>query len=772
MKNPLRKRLLRELRGEIGKYAAILILLVAAIGFVSGFLVASGSMITAYGEGFEKYNIEDGHFEAASQADLAQKARLESYGVSLYDQFYVETELDNQSTLRIYGERDEVNKVCLMEGEFPARDSEIVLDRMYAANNKLSVGDTVTDGENSWTITGLAAFPDYSCLFADNGDSMFDAIKFGVGMVTREAFAKFDEESLSYVYAWKYDVPPQDDIQEKEQADAFLAKLNEEVALEEFVPCYLNQAIQFTGDDMGSDKAMMTVLLYMVIVIMAFVFGLTTGDTIMKEANVIGTLRASGYTKGELVRHYMAMPVLITAIGAVIGNVLGYTFLKDVCAWMYYNSYSLPTYVTIWNAEAFVLTTVIPVTLMLIINYIVLKGKLTLPILRFLRRDLGSKRKRGTLRLSKRLPFFSRFRLRVIFQNVGNYVILFCGILFANLLLLFGLIMPSILDHFQETIADNMLCNYQYILTLPVENMNDEYNPESLSAMLQLQSEVSTDNEDAEKFSAYTLDALGGPFENEEVLFYGIEENSRYIDLGLADGDVYVSGAYAGKFHLSSGDTIRLKERYEDTEYTFTVSGIYDYDAALAVFMTRDYLNEVFDLGDNMFSGYLSDTEITDIDSKYIGNVIDLESLTKVSRQLDHSLGNMMFLVEGFAVLIFVVIIYLLSKMIIEKNAGSISMTKILGYTNREISRLYMLSTTIVVIFCILVSLPIEAKLMQAVWDMMMTTMMSGWLPYYLDPVILVQMAAIGIVSYAFVAVYELRKIKRVPMDMALKNAE
>lgn len=39
---------------------------------------------------------------------------------------------------------------------------------------------------------------------------------------------------------------------------------------------------------------------------------------------------------------------------------------------MYYGSYSLPTYVTIWNAEAFLMTTVVPVIIMFVVNYAVL----------------------------------------------------------------------------------------------------------------------------------------------------------------------------------------------------------------------------------------------------------------------------------------------------------------------------------------------------------------------------------------------------------------
>lgn len=39
---------------------------------------------------------------------------------------------------------------------------------------------------------------------------------------------------------------------------------------------------------MGSDRSMMIVLLYILIAIMAFVFAVTTNNTIVKEAAVIG----------------------------------------------------------------------------------------------------------------------------------------------------------------------------------------------------------------------------------------------------------------------------------------------------------------------------------------------------------------------------------------------------------------------------------------------------------------------------------------------------
>ena len=161
-----------------------------------------------------------------------------------------------------------------------------------------------------------------------------------------------------------------------------------------------------------------------------------------------------------------------------------------------------------------------------------------------------------------------------------------------------------------------------------------------------------------------------------------------------------------------------------------------------------------------------------DIDEKYIGSVIDLEALTKISRQLDVSMGDMMGMMYGFSVIIFLVVIYLLSKVIIEKNAQSISMTKILGYTNGEISRLYILSTSFVVMFCLLLSLPVERQIMEVLFREMMLSSISGWITMWVDPMIYVKMTAIGIAAYGLVAVLEFRRIRHVPMDEALKNVE
>ena len=87
IKNPLLKRILRELLGDWKKYFVVSLFLILTIGFVSGMYVANGSMMKAAGEGVEKYKLEDGHFELESKADeellsairTGEKAEVKEY---------------------------------------------------------------------------------------------------------------------------------------------------------------------------------------------------------------------------------------------------------------------------------------------------------------------------------------------------------------------------------------------------------------------------------------------------------------------------------------------------------------------------------------------------------------------------------------------------------------------------------------------------------------------------------------------------------------------
>lgn len=750
MKNPLIKRLPRELKSDFGKYLVLFIFMIVMIGFVSGFLVASNSMTVVFNDSYEKYNIEDGNFELAVKADEKLIDTLEKEDIKIYENFYLEKETDNvDSTLRIFKNREDVNKACVMDGELPDSKNEIAIDRMYADNNKLTVGDTLSiDGED-FTISGLVSLSDYTALYSSPNDMMFDSIKFGVAVTTDEGFEALNDGKVHYSYSWKYNNPPKDDTKANEMSEDLLKVISENAVITSYIPQYSNLAINMAKDDIGQDKDIVAMFLYIVVVIIAFIFAITTSNTITKEATVIGTLRASGYTKGELIRHYLSMPMIVILASAIIGNILGYTVFKNAAASMYYSSFSLPTYVTVWNMDAFIMTTVIPVILMFLINYFILARKLKLSPLKFIRKDLSKNKRKKAIKLNTKIPIMHRFRIRVLLQNLPNYITIFVGILLANVILLFGMALPPLIEHYQEEITSNMICDYQYILKAPVE----------------------TDTDGAEKMCVGSLNTIEGKLKSEGVSVFGITPNSKYIDLELDDNSIYISNALSEKFGVKEGETVTFKESYGDKEYSFDVEGVYYYPAGIAVFMDNSYFNEVFDYDDGFFNGYFSDKEITDIDESLIATTVTIDDLTKTSRQMENSMGSLMDLLSVFGIVMFMLIIYLLSKIIIEKNAQSISMTKILGYSDKEISSLYILATSVVTIGSIILTIPIVNCLMETLCVTMLSAY-PGWLPYYVPFSAFIKMAVAGILSYSVIAFIQYRKVKKIPLDIALKNVE
>lgn len=991
MRDPLIKRIPRELAKDASKYIAIFVMMVLLISMCSGMRVGNESLKAAYYESFELYNLEDGHITFDKALPDTLRSELEEKGsVTLYDSIYFdEATAETGADIRVYRLSDTLNNPCLLSGDFPAADNEIAIDRVFAKNNDINVGDSITLCGKVLKITGFIAFPNYSTLFEKNTDPMFDSINFSVAVMTDSGYESIGSRNISYNYAWKYNTSYSDDIEAAELSDkltdvledvltdydeaiveeqvneltdrleaaseeygdilgdAFEEKVNEItdtitegaeeygklyqasiekklteisenaqkgaeeyaalymatgekpkksdlsvnvddftfgmientvaamlsgeeysapseqdfineyidsvpkpakdelsvdvddfmfgviedsvaaavrgeeyggpseddfkdaymdtvtrpkkedisvplddflfgiiedavdaelngedyempedeafedeidktdiISVDDYLPRYLNQGVTFSIDDIGGDEAGTMVMCYMMIAVIAFIFAVTISNTIVSEAGVIGTLRASGYTKGELVRHYMAVPIIVTLISAVVGNIIGYTVLKDFCVNLYLGSYSLTTYRTLWNASAFLVSTVGPMILMLVINLFVLISKLKLSPLKFLRHDLKKNSNKKAVRLNTKIPFKTRFSLRIILTNLPGYIVMIIGILFGSALISFGDMFPRMLDDYKDMIVEDIISNYQYIL----------YDSEEAEG---------TADESAEKFAMSSYDFSKEGFITDSISVYGIEKDSRYVPAEIPEGKVLISTGISKKFGLNAGDTIELDEKYKrDSSYILEIGGVYDYNSSLAVFMDLDDYNRTFGEKSDYFTGYFSDNELTDLDPDDAAAVMTASDYTKLSDQLMVSMGSMMDLIRWFGALFFIIVMYILCKQIIDRNFQSIAITKILGFRNKEIGGLYIVSTAVVVVIGLALAVPFIDILMRVVFEKYLYTMMAGYFPYIMSPMTYVVMIVTGLACFAIVALLQMRKVSRVSKSEALKNVE
>jgi len=774
MRNPLRKRYAREIKNDLGKYLVIFLFFSVLVGLISGFLSDGSSIEATFYENFDTYNVEDGHITFNKPLTEEVRKELEEKGnITLFDMEYVEEDIDeNGTTLRIYKDRKEVNKTCMYSGTLPASEQEIAIDRLFAENNNLSIGDTITLNSKEYVISGFVALVDYGCMFENESDMMLNAIHFGVAIMTEEGYETLNSTHVSYCYAWKFHEKTDNKQEARQKSEELIEALEDVIktydtaiiqaevdavydkdkllSVNNYVLRVDSKAVNYCMDDMSSDRPMFIIFYVILVVLLAFIFAVITSNTIASEASVIGTLRASGYTKAEMIRHYMFLPMATTVLSAIVGNLVGYTAFAKFYLGVYYNSFCLAPFQTRLNTEAFLITTVVPLIVMFIINFLMLSGKLKLSPMKFLRHDLAKKKRRRAILLNKKIPFLTRFRIRILFQNLSAYFTLFAGIFIGGVLLIFGIMFEPLLADYADLITENRICDYQYVLKQQVE----------------------TNSADAEKYCLTTMDSDYEGYLTDEIGLYGIEEDSKYVHAEIPEGMVLISNGMADKFGLENGDILTLKDSVSGKKKQFTIGGEYQYEASLCVFMSRSLYLESFHEKEDYFTGYFTNTELTDIDSDDIVTIITQSDLRKVSDQMIKSMGGMMSIFLYFGILIFLLLMYIMTKQILEKNTQSIAMTKILGFRSSEIAGLYLVITSIVVAVSLLICVPLIDELLRVVFEKYMYTEITGYLPYIVSKMCYVKMFVLGIGSYAFVSACMMRKINKIEKSEALKNVE
>lgn len=748
MRNPLNKSLKKEFTNNLARYFAIALVMIIMIATISGFFSVAYSVKDLLYQNQEECLVEDGQITVSTVMDQATIDKINEEPLNIYENFYSEQNVKNNATLRIYQERKDINLATIYQGRMPENDQEIALDRLFAFKNDYKLNDTIKINEINLKIVGYVSLPDYSSLIENNSDLMMDAIHFGVAIVDNNSFEQLSSTNINYTYSY---ILNNNDADDKENYD----QLNEirdiciknGFTLTGMMSQQMNQAISFLPNDMGGDIPMMNMLFYIILVILAFIFVVISQAIIEDQATVIGTLLANGYTKYELIHHYLAVPMIIVVISAVIGNILGYTLMPSFFSTMYYGSYSLPPLELKFVYEAFINTTIIPVIIILVVNYIMLWRKLNISPLKFLRRDLHKNKKRHYIHL-KQTSFLKRYRQRVIIQNKGSYLVLMIGIVFASFLLTFGFCITPSINNYLDNMKDSVKSNYQYILKIPVEADGEKITYTSLETY----------------FKAGDIDL--------DVSFYGLDNNSKYYpDINLpANDEIIISYDFSKKVGIKKGDVVTFTNSYANKEYKLKVYDIYDSRTTISVYMSRGSLNELLMQDQEYYNCYLSDKKL-DIDSDYIASTITREDMLKIGQQMTETFSQAIPIMTTVAIIIYLVVMYILTKLVLDRNANYMSFLKVMGYDNQEISKIYLKATTLVVIFSLLISLPICKYGLEILFIQAMVKF-AGYLEIYIPLYLYIMIFAVGVITYFVVNTVLNKQIHRIDLGESLKETE
>lgn len=825
MKNPLNKRIFRELRSNIGRYGSIFIVMLMTISFISSFFIAQNSVKISYKDSHIKGKIEDGYIEFDRELSRDEEKIFVDNHVKAYKNYYLSINYKNGKLIRLYSNREHVNIPAIHRGRSANKDGEVVLNYNYIKENKLSLGDKLylpayVNGKkpaiDGLKIVGSVAFPDYSCLLRRPGDILMDNKDFAVASVNKKTFDDLvkDGYGINYIYSYRLEHSSEN---RKVQSDK-LEDLVDAFVDKGLVPInaqnkYRNSRISYVMDDMGGDVPMMTSLMVIVLLVMAFIFAVLVQNTIEDEASVIGSLLSFGYSKASLIWHYIKLPLYVTVFAVLVGNLLAYTHMKNVYLGLYTGTFSLfPVRVEL-DAYAFLLTSLIPIGLILLINFVSIYRKLRLSPLRFLRRELTKKRQRKAIRLPQ-VAFLSRFRMRVFLKNKASYLVLCIGLLLGNILLIYGLSLNILIDGYMDDIEKSMPSSYQTILKGPLEKEVEARLKESLAKRDKgifdkptydqqdkyISDAMSVDRDKVNLFTMYGVKMRDKTFDQDiKVNIYASNLDGAFIKEGLTrasglsskeDGeykndktsddkeaskqksrlyDVYLSDGLMNRFKINMGDQISMKDENRDVDYRLRVVGHTDlFATSMAIIMDRKDCNKMVGMKEYYYNGVFTDKKLK-VEDKELATIINSSDMKKIAGQFMVNFKNLMPMIMSVALVIYLVVMYVLTKTIVDKYKESISYLRIFGYYDKEIEKVFIRVSTIAVAVFLVILIPLEKYLVRSL-VILAFYKFDGYVDPHIPAYVYLSTVICGMMVYLINRWILVRRIKKINMSEVLKD--
>ena len=849
MQKILRKRILRDLKENLFRYIALGLMIVLGMYLVISVVAAAETIVTGTEDAGKEQAVEDGQFSVFLPLTDEEIQKIEGKGASIEEHFYLDYIAHNDTVLRAFKMRQDIDRPQADLGSLPVKEGEILLEKRCSEELGIAVGDTVQIGGHSFEVCGIGTAPDYEAPYRNLSDPAIDSSLFGVVFLTESDYEMLKGKHTSlqseeYVYAYCLNGSMTDgelkemlqdftisaeeieddyfreywdktggklkdfkealsDISEgaeelsdgvselesamgRMQESGFFgnslddyaggvskaAEGAEELAdgisefsdetetfiddnfdlelskLTQFLTAEDNMRIGGAGDDVAINKSVGLFAGVLLIVLIAYVISVFVVHTIEKESGVIGTLYALGVKRRELILHYLILPAAVTFIAGVIGTLIGYSSygvriqMQDC-----YNYFSIPDLKVVYKSYLLVYGIVMPPVVAAVTNFCIIRKKLKKPALVLIRNEQKVTNVKN-IRL-KGGNFIRIFQIRQFLREKRTAFTVFFGMFFSLLICMLCLNCYVLCRHIKEETKADIKYEYMYTYKYP-----DEVVPEGGAQAygVTLKKEV----------FGYNLD----------ITLLGIEEDNPYFDAEVKKGQnrVVISSAVARKYHIGTGDELILKDEENDKNYAFTVDGIAPYSASFFVFMDIDSMRELMGEDEDYYNIVFSDRALSIESGRLYASVskAELEKSTAVFVEL---MWPMISTLSIASALIFIVVMYLMLKVMIDRSATSISMMKIFGYRKKEIRKLYLNGQLLVVAVSALIGIPVSKALMDAAYPYMVSNVAVG-VNLSFDWWMYIALFGAIIVLYLVVTPFLMRRINKILPAEVLKNRE
>ncbi|MDR1796813.1 MAG: hypothetical protein LBR44_05115 [Clostridiales Family XIII bacterium] len=536
----------------------------------------------------------------------------------------------------------------------------------------------------------------------------------------------------------------------KEETDAMLeAHFPLEIeALTDFLPAGDNPRIKASKDDVAINVNAGFVAGVMILILIAYVISVFVVHSIDRESAMLGALYALGLRRRQLALHYTMAPVLLCAAGGVAGTLLGHTgFALSFLAGDTYSYFSIPEIEIAYHPAVLAYGVALPPAAAFLVNLLVIRKKLGRSALSLLRKE-RFQGAGGGARL-KNMPFVRAFQVRQFLREKRSCFAVLAGMFISLLVLTLGLDCYALVVNIAEQTEADTKYAFSYQYKYPSEAAPEGGTPAYVENL---------------KKGIYSYDM--------DVSVIGLPEGNPYFPAitSRKENEISVSSSMAEKFGLSPGDKVVLSDEVNDRDYGFTVREVVPYSVGLVCFMELGSMRSLFGRDEGFYNTVYASRAL-DIPAGRLYATTTRADVLKSADIFMDVLRSMIATMVGCAALMFLIVLYQMTKVMVDRAAGGISLMKVFGYRGREIRKLYLDGNFLLIALGALAMIPAAKMAMDAVFPMLVANVPTG-LDLRWPPLLYAAVYAGMLLCYLLIRTALAGKLNRLSPSAVLKDTE
>ena len=701
------------------RFISILVIVLLGVGFFAGIRAVAPDMKNTLDNYYEKTNMYD-IFITSNYGirEEVEKKLEEKYNVETgYSFDAITTKKEDYATKIIsYNKEDKINTPKLIKGKMPEKVDEVVVDNDF--RSEIKIGDKITIDSNlinnkTVTVTGYVESPLYISTERVSTNLLSGTIDYYLYMnetniispVKTTAYINLAAEESRF--SKKYE-----DTVKKAKTDIRKTLQEEKVTGEEWYVLDIDSNAGFYQYEQDTERIDNVAKVFpLVFFIVAVLICLTTMTRMVEEErSQIGTLKSLGYKDSAIMFKYILYATLATIIGSIIGVVIGYRLLPELCFEMYKNMYRLGDIKLSYYASLTFQGMIIALLCTLGATIYTCRKTLKESPANLLRPVAPAAGKRVLLEripiIWNHLSFSHKVTVRNVFRYKKRFLMTIIGIAGCTGLILagFGLkdcIVKMVPHQYEE------IFSYQAKIALNEEKTNETINKikenKKIKDILEVQEEaVTIDNKDTNQSVTLVI-----PKEDSDG-FIKLQDRKTNEHYNLNNG-IIITEKLANLLEVEENDVLKFTgtDKYEKKIAHITENYLFHYIYLPKSEYQEDEYNTVLVKTKNM-----TEKEEKEFASKLkeIPGVSSITFTSSTRHIFDDTMDNFAYvsliLIVSAGALAFVVL-YNLSSVNISERRRELATIKVLGFYDKEVYQYINRENTILTLIGILLGLGI-----------------------------------------------------------------